>query len=434
MDATNRSRFGGRKSRDVRALGFDHGAHGISPNHTLDGIDADTERDVALLKRDWASKIKDLEADGASLTREGEAARKRFSAYEGESPSPPPIALATIAVFLGAIAFAGELAFLMPVMDGFGLAGFGECLFAASSLVFVSAVFFTPAVRVFFRSGSDGSRGPATRLLAFGVILATAVALAFTVALGVWRGDVMVFSGSLAGGAIGTFLESSSTLTKVMFTLLTVALPLGGALAVEWGLAALERAWRWRRALRAADRLERALDGANKRLEAAQEQREREIEARTAERGEAAAQYLEYYEQGVTIGARRLPLWYVVAKIAVATMLALALSFVTLAPIVLVPLVGPLIAIVLAGVVALLTGALYAVRAIRVWDRPTPTELLRQRATLWRGEHDSAHPRVSVPFVAPHDAGGERERVRRNGGAPAPGTWDDEGPRHPEAR
>jgi hypothetical protein len=216
-----------------------------------------------------------------------------------------------------------------------------------------------------------------------------------------------------------------------MFTMLTVVLPLGGAVAIEWGFAALERAWRWRRAQRRADRLERALDGATKRLEAARERLDREIEARQAERGEMEAQFLEYYEQGVTIGARRLPLWYVVAKIVVATMLSLVLSLVSLAPLVLVPLVGPILAAVLACAVALLMGALYAVRAIRVWDRPTPAELLRQRATLWRGEGDAARPRLSTPSVARRQTAGAPEPV---GGEPQPGTWDDERPARTAAR
>jgi hypothetical protein len=210
----------------------------------------------------------------------------------------------------------------------------------------------------------------------------------------------LIHSASAAGAdsALGNFLGENPGLTKICVTLLTLALPIAAAWAMEWGFGRLYLAWHWRRARRNHERQAAQLDRARKQSEAAKEKLRCRLQAIQDQCAEWSQAQEQFHRLGKRIRARRLPLWLLIFKIAATAAALFALCALCE------PLVGWLVADFGLRVVVLLTAwlgvsGLAGARLWQGWDRPSPRQLFRERAVIWRSE--ALEPDASA--LAPQD-------------------------------
>lgn len=382
-----------KEIRFVRAEGFYHGAQGATSDAAKAELDAHFRQTREKIQSDGIRPLKWLEAKIMTLTRRKADAENRWRTLEAETKGmAPEFAMPIVAILLAVLAVGGEVVLLAPVMDGFGIADPLWQLFTALVLVLVSSGLLELSIRQLRPGGQDDQGSGATvpkdsdHYKAFTVIttvLLTVFAFTLVFVLGWWRAEEMIFASILQQGEWGSFLKENATLTRVCVVLLTLGLPIFAAIAFDWSFARLRDAWEWRKARRQFQKLSRRLDVNQKRLEAKTEKTNCLLAALEEQRQEWVSAYLENYDLGKIVGARKQPLWQVLVKIAAVTLLILV-SCLLLDPLLAryVDSGRPLIYLL----AALGFGGLYAYRASKAWDRPTPLELYRQRAINWRME------------------------------------------------
>lgn len=414
--------FWGQK--EVEAEGFHRGTQEYPEGEVLidpsrDGLEADFDRRMEEAEQASADRIKGLEARVETLEREtGEAGEVR-ERMERLTKVAPPFMLALAGIVAAVFGVVGEAMYLAPVLQGQGIEDPPEQLFVALVIVVTAAILVKMTIHRLFPpaelklsdegAGAEDSRRHLRGWLGAGATAAMAI---FTIGmlgmLGLWRAEELIFSASVSEGessALGRFLGENPTLTKICVVLLTVALPIAAALALDWGLRQLHFAWQWRRARRIHLRRGRQLDKAEKGLEAEREKLAKRKEALARRRDEWVKALEEQYELGRRIRARRLPLWRVILKIAMAAALIFALCALAM------PFLAEWVvdegmqwAILLTVWLGVSLG--YAVKALHAWERPNPRQLFRQQAVLWR---DEALQPVALPTTA---APGDTRMIR----------------------
>jgi succinate dehydrogenase hydrophobic anchor subunit len=320
----------------------------------------------------------------------------------------------SLAVIFAALAIAGEMVLLAPVMDGFGIADPFWQYFTATVLVLVSSGLLELTIHHIHPASQDeddNKKGQATnrenRPRPFGVlgvvitVFLTALAFALVCVLGWWRAEEMIFAAEVVGDEWQNFLSQNPTLTKVCVTLLTIGLPIFAAIAFDWGFDRLRLAWEWRKARWADARYSRKLDAAQKKLEAEQEKRDQQIAILEQQKREWTNTYLEKHELGRLLGAHQRPLARVIFECLVVAALILA-GCVLLDPILADYMPSGSTRILLYGLVTLGLGGLYTKHALKAWERPTPEQLYNNRAIRW---HNEAEPALAgqplEPVISP---------------------------------
>jgi hypothetical protein len=177
-------------------------------------------------------------------------------------------------------------------------------------------------------------------------------------------------------------------------TLLTMILPAGATLALDFGLSRGRFAWGWRRARKEDRQYTRQHEQTARTLEAAQENLAQALTALERQGDERAAVFQQAYELGRATGARRGPFWNVALKIAVAVFLSLAgvLTFAILYADVSLAQAGTsaLGRLAIYLLAAFGTAGVYAMFAVKAWFRPNERQLWDQRGPVWRGAVASA--------------------------------------------
>lgn len=344
-------------------------------------------------------EIRRLEARACTLDRETAEAGKVWQAWMAFSIVPPPFVKALLGIVAACFGIWGEARYLAPVLDGQNIPDETDQMLIALVIVVTAAILVKMAIHRLFpprerelnarETCVEPSSNPHLRRWLPGTIttLLAAFALMLLVTLGLWRAEELIHSAAVAGqdSGLGNFLGENPGLTKLCVTLLTLALPIAAAWAMEWSFARLHTAWQWRRARRNHTRKAARLDRARKHLEAAKEKLRCQLQAIHDRCAEWAHSQEQFHRLGKRIRARRLPLWLLIFKLAAAALLLFAIC--------------ALCEALIAGVVAdsglrwviLLTAwmgasGLAGVRAWRAWDRPSPRQLFRERSLIWRAE------------------------------------------------
>jgi len=374
------------ETRDVAAEGFYHGAHDVPAEPAKGEIDARFEQEIHQTRFDAVDATKELEAQVAVLQAREPKVTAHWETLRTETGGhAPEVALPVFATMSGMLAIAGETLLLAPVMDGFGIADPAWQALAAGTFVLVASGLLHLALRrvqeVLMRE--NPGNGPAHRrpIGAIATVLLAVFALATTSVLGWWRAGEMIFAGNAQGGEWASFLGGNQLLTKVCVTLLTLGLPFFAAVSFEWGFARLRYALEWRRARREYARLVRDMKAATKGLEAVTEKKDHQIEVLGELKKVWLEIYSENYELGRCVGARQLSLWRVLLQIG-----AVILLLVGVCAAIECWLDTPLTNSRLLAYAALTLGigGLYAYFALQAWERPTPLQLYKQRAVVWR--------------------------------------------------
>jgi len=371
-----------------KAQAFYDGTQDVGSEESLAGIAARFAEQQTLVRRDAAGRCKRIEVEIETLaSRQSDTEAQWRSLEDRTNGLPPQIAQPLLAVLSAAAASYGEAILLAPVMDGFGIADPDEQRLAAGILVLCAGGLCKLAMHALDladdeqakESETTESRARQIRNITIKTLV-ICFALALVFALGSFRAGQMIFAASLQQTALGRFFGQYGELTNWTVTLLTVALPVYAAAALNWGLRGLRLARAWRRARRAFLRDVELLNRKHKALEAMVEERDCRIAALDHQREAWESDYMREYNLGQRIGARRQPLWQVVIKISAVAMAILVL-WLWLDP---VPLDSSIAKGFLAMLAAAALGGGYAYRALQAWERPSPGQVYKHRAVIWR--------------------------------------------------
>ena len=380
------------QQRWVEYVGFLHGTQGTAPEHEQAQLEAQVKEQEERVKRDAVDSVQRLEAREVIVARQHAEAATLWVTFRDETGGRVPnFVLPKTVMLLATVLLFGEVFFLSPMMDGLGIANpFGQFLIAA--IIVLSAGFLahlcqqqllgesTQSVRA---GGQPQKQGKSAHLI--GTVLLTVLTFSLIFILGRWRAVEMVF---LAGGKWGEFLRLYEGLTVSLVTLLTIALPIVAAVALDWAIEQSYYARLWRRAKHDDGKLHSQLETVRKQRAAVVQKREHEIQMVRQHGCRLLSAYHEFYDLGQHIGARRPPLYLFALKV-------MAFGLLLIVGCILVDLfvgaeIPGLIRLALYTVLVLALVATYSHRVFRLWERPTPSELYHWRGIRWRPETEPA--------------------------------------------
>ena len=409
--------------RLVEAEGFRDGTQSVDPVITVKEIEAQFGRRQEQQDEAATHRIKSLEAQVETLQQRREDAERHWTNLEFRTEGmPPQFMLPLCAVLFAIAAIIGEAVFLAPVMDGFGIADFTLQMIFAGVIVITTTGLFEITKKLYAKHATDADSlkrqdksesGPKSRrigsLIFFSLLTTLAFALVFI--LGWWRGEEMIYAASVQTGAWKDFLTNNPTLTRVVVVLLTTALPVFVAMSFEWGLDGLHLAWEWRKSRAVYKRVASHLAHSQKALERENETKDARKRALGQMREEWKQAYLQNHELGQKTGAWKLPLWWVLLKIGAVPLLVLVLCLL-IDPIISQYITSDGMRWLLYACLTLGLTVLYATHAIRAWERPTPRQLFKHKATIFERETKPAEPKrivAALPSIAAGNGHAPRE-------------------------
>lgn len=423
--------FGKSKAGFIEEQAFYDGTQGIGLDAGLAGLSVRFAEQQTLVRRDTASRRHRLESIIETLSQRQADAEVQWRRLEARTDGLPPQVVQPLLAILSAAASYGEAILLAPVMDGFGIADPNDQWLAAGVLVFCAGGLCKISMHLLGLTTDEPSAesqpvespGPQIKQIVIKTLL-VCFTLALIFALGGFRAGEMIFAASLQQTALGKFFGEYQKLVNWTITLLTMALPIYAAAALNWGLAGLRLARAWRKARRAFLRDSERLNAKRHALAAYTEEYDCRIAACEHQRQEGANSYLREFQLGQRIGARRQPLWQVVIKIS-AAMAAILVIWLWLDP---VRLPSPIAKGFLAMLATAAFGGSYAYRVLQQWERPSPEELNKHRAVIWREDNQPLEPITAYEIAEPIEQTSASEPL------PAQATAARGNGNHPSAR
>jgi hypothetical protein len=305
--------------------------------------------------------------------------QRRLAHYDGDRrPQSLGYALILLATFVALLA--AEAYLLMPTMRGFGIAHPLHQMLAAGSIVLVGAVLlkyvYEDARGYFALSAQDRRAAPhwtMQRVLLPSLGVFTLVLFVF---LGLFRASEMIFAHGLDPASdLGRFVSEQELLTKATIVLLTVALPVGGAIALAHGIA-IAREWaRWMRLRYLCRHHHRRSHAVAWEIEAVRVGLEKDTAALRMSGESIKADYEYGQDQGRSLGLYRLPVWFYVLK--AAAVVALTFFLIYVADQWVQARWGEMDSVrwLFYGLLGAAVGALYGARQWFVRERPSPEDL-----------------------------------------------------------
>lgn len=298
---------GVEKPRQLEALAFYLGAHGIDPAPVKEEIEAKFAQDTLQEKEEPLQKLHALEAKREQVRKERPEAEAVWQKTRKElGDTPPPHFHVLFMAFFGTFALVVDALVFAPSMDMIGVADPALQYVVSLGFAMLFTAWFELAVLAYLRSRGDMHK--------IAAILAGGVAALTLIVWGLLRGHQLRFAASIAGNPLSDFLGAHPVLAAMFFMLIALATPMVGAFAFlsAWRDFADARTWRRVRerfeALRNAElELARKIQAESERL--AQFKRRKEAECR-----EWKEIFNHYYDRGRKNGARRESLGSVVWK------------------------------------------------------------------------------------------------------------------------
>ena len=304
--------------KKVEAKGFMLGTQGVGTAAALAQFAAIFGRRAEAIQQKFAPRLQRLAAQIAIWEkRKNEAAARWAEMQTLAGDYLPPVIVPLLAFVVAFLLLGGETFLLAPVLDGLGIADPFEQKFVAGVVVLAAAAVLE--VSAYLYRTPDTSFG----WRVFCMLLSGAT----LILLGWWRAAELIHAAAQGQGALQTFLTQTEGLTSMVVTLLTIILPVGATLALDWGATQLRLAWAWRNARRGENRAHARHERLAKRLEARREVLARKCAALEQERAEWQNAFQQAYELGQHIGVHRLPFWQVAQKIAAAGVLIITGAF-----------------------------------------------------------------------------------------------------------
>lgn len=366
------------KTEGIEAKAFALGAKGSPIADFENEIEAEFGKLREQKIADSAETIKTLEAQTVVAQKRKDDAEERWTLlntlHEGRTISfvKPALSVATATILVFA-----EGGLLAPTMDGLNIANQWIQLIVAIAMVGALSGLLEISVHNFHKTPR--------RLW---LVIAPAAFSIFTLAIfGWWRGEEVIFAG-LQGGE-STFASENPWLTRILLTLVTIALPITAAFLMDFGLKWLRFFWERFKARSDFQRFTKEVDENQKKLEAAHEKRAAELEKIEQDRESWLSAARDNWEQGKVIGAWKRPFWEAVVLPTTIVGILIFVIVMIVGMVLIDPMLAEFIGSDLSRVALLvlfsigLTG-LFAMHFIRKWNRPTDEELFKQRATHWQ--------------------------------------------------
>ncbi|MGC9224922.1 MAG: hypothetical protein ACP5E2_13425 [Terracidiphilus sp.] len=309
------------KPRQLEALAFYLGAHGIDPAPVLEEIEARFAEESSEEKQEPLRALHALEAKLQQVRQEKPEAESLWQRVRKEyGDTPPPYFHAILTAAFAFFALTLDTLFLAPTMDILNIADPVLQYFAAAGLAALCTAYFELTG---FLYGEAKNAWPkrVTALAAGGIGV---------VCLTVWgllRGYQLGFSAVLAGNPLGQFLAAHPILASIFYIFITLATPVIGATALLFGWTEISRARKWRRVRNRFETLRAAEIRLARDVQTEQEQLDHFDKRKQAQCSEWRAIFTQFYERGERTGACRETRWSVLRKSLLGGLCAAPLAF-----------------------------------------------------------------------------------------------------------
>jgi len=310
------------KPRQLEALAFYLGAHGIDPAPLREEIEARFLQETSEEKQEPLRALHALEAKLQQVRKEKPEAEALWTRIRKEhGDTPPPYFQAIMMAVSACFALTLDTLFLAPTMDILNIAGPALQFLAAAGLAVLCTIYFELCLTVYSRA--EGSLPK--RLIA--VVLAVVGVVSLTL-WGLLRGYQLRFAAVLAGNPLGQFLIEHPGLTSMFYIFITVATPVVGALALHLAWTEVARARTWRRVRERFETLRTTEIELARQVQTEQEHLDNFDKRKQAQCAEWRAIFAQFYERGQRNGAVRETRWSVLRKSMLGGLCAAPLAFV----------------------------------------------------------------------------------------------------------
>jgi hypothetical protein len=345
------------RPQSLEAVAYFEGAHGIELKPGLDRIQATFDQKAAELGYGSVAREKKHEEthDRADVLMPD--AEKKASAINAHIGDERPQAFMPAVCLMAALFMAaGEVELLAPALDVLSVTNPTLQTLTAIGIMCVSCLAFHFAWDSF-----TSNRFP--RVLKIIARLTAGVIAIFLVVWGILRGAQVAFASDLTDNPLGRFLSGHPILAAVFYIFVTLAVPLVVASAMHFGIHHLRDWWEWKKANANLQAMKEVKVNAAKQLETEREQQKQGLKQLAEECAQWKATYQIHHERGRQHGAEKEPLWRVVLKSCVVSIVGGALLLVA----------GP----VAAGTGALVGGIAAFVHFWHKREHPTPEQYYR---------------------------------------------------------
>lgn len=322
MKTTTRNLHQGTlKPRQLEALAFYLGAHGVDPEPVKDEIEARFAQETSEEKQEPLRALHAIEAKLQQVRKEkpeAEALWLRIRKEHGDTPPPyfHAIVMAAFALF----ALMLDTLFLAPTMDILNIANPALQFLAAAGFAALCTAYFELTGLLYIGAGDSWPK----RMTA---IAAGGVGVISLMVWGLLRGYQLRFAAVLAGNPLGQFLAAHPVLASIFYIFITLATPIIGATALLFGWQEASRARTWRRVRERFETLRAAEIRFARDVETEKEHLDEFDKRKQAQCLEWRAIFDQFYERGRLNGARRETRWSVIRKSALGGLCAAPLGF-----------------------------------------------------------------------------------------------------------
>ncbi len=309
------------KPRQLEALAFYLGAHGVDPAPVLDEIEARFVQETSEEKQGPLRKLHDIEAKLQQARREKPEAEALWLRIRKElGDTSPPYFHAVLMACFALFALTLDTLFLAPTMDILNIASPALQFLAAAGLAALCTAYFELTGHLYI----DTRNSLPKRLTA---IAAGGIGVVSLMVWGLLRGYQLRFAAVLAENPLGQFLAEHPILASIFYIFITIATPLIGATALLYGWPEVSRARTWRRVRERFEKLRAAEVQLARDVQTEQEHLDQFDKRKQAECLEWRAIFAQFYERGLRNGACRETLWSVLRKSLLGGLLASPLAF-----------------------------------------------------------------------------------------------------------
>lgn len=308
------------KPRQLEALAFYLGAHGIDPAPVMEEIEARFNQETSKEKEEPLRSLHVFEAKLQQVRKErpeAEALWQRIRKELGETP--PPFFHAIVMAAFACFALVLDTLFLAPTMDILNIADPALQYLAAAGVAAVCTGIFELSAWHFVNAKNVAQKHSALVSGGMGVFS--------LVVWGLLRGHELRFAAGLAGNPLGDFLGAHPFLASVFFIFITLATPMVGAVALLHGWSEFSAARTWRRVRERFETLRTAEVTLARQVQAETERLAEFDKQKAEECREWKSVFAYFYERGQRNGARRETLWSVLLKSSAGSLLAIPLAF-----------------------------------------------------------------------------------------------------------
>ncbi len=310
------------KPRQLEALAFYLGAHGIDPAPVLDEIEARFAQEASEEKQEPLRTLHALEAKLQQVRKEKPEAEALWTRIRRELGDTQPsyfqaILMACCALF----ALALDTLFLAPTMDILNIADPVLQYLAAAGIAALCTICFELTALLYIAAKNSWPKRLTAIAAGGGVVLCLT-------AWGLLRGYQLRFAAVLAGNPLGQFLAEHPALASVFYIFITLMTPIIGAAALLYGGKEVSHARTWRTVRERFEALRSGEIQLAREVQTEQENLDQFDNRKQAQCLEWRAIFAQFYERGRMNGACRETRWSVLRKSLLGGLCAAPLAFV----------------------------------------------------------------------------------------------------------